>query len=121
MGKAISIELGEKQQTILRQQLDSGRYENASEVVSDALRLMRERDTVFDDWLRTDVLASIADKQAPAPIDDVFKRVRSRAWRARRKPPRVAHKVYFLRRAEDRLAELGFYIASEAGLAVADG
>jgi toxin ParE1/3/4 len=32
----------------------------------------------------------------------------------------VAHRVYFLRRAESRLAELGFYIASEAGFAVAD-
>ncbi len=81
MGKAISIELGEKQQEILRQQLDSGRYENASEVVSDALRLMRDRDAVFDDWLRADVLASIAGKQAPAPIDEVFKRVRARVAR----------------------------------------
>jgi antitoxin ParD1/3/4 len=80
MGKAISIELGEKQQEILRQQ-DSGRYENASEVVSDALRLMRDRDAVFDDWLRADVLASIAGKQAPAPIDEVFKRVRARVAR----------------------------------------
>jgi antitoxin ParD1/3/4 len=60
------------------EQLDSGRYENASEVVSDALRLMRDRDAVFDDWLRADVLASIAGKQAPAPIDEVFKRVRAR-------------------------------------------
>jgi toxin ParE1/3/4 len=33
----------------------------------------------------------------------------------------VAHKVFFLRRAENRLAELGVYIASEAGLSVADG
>jgi antitoxin ParD1/3/4 len=80
-GKAISIELGEKQQAILRQQLNSGRYENASEVVSDALKLMRERDAVFDEWLRSDVLAAIADKQAPASIDEVFKRVRSRVAR----------------------------------------
>ncbi|MGA2287956.1 type II toxin-antitoxin system RelE/ParE family toxin [Bradyrhizobium sp.] len=33
----------------------------------------------------------------------------------------MAHKVFFLRRAEHRLAELGAYIAGEAGLAVADG
>jgi hypothetical protein len=33
----------------------------------------------------------------------------------------VAHKVFFLRRAENRLDELGVYITSEAGLAVADG
>jgi antitoxin ParD1/3/4 len=79
--KAIRIELGETQQAILRQQLNSGRYENASEVVSDALKLMRQRDAVFDEWLRTDVLAAIADKHPPAPIDEVFKRVRSRVAR----------------------------------------
>jgi putative addiction module CopG family antidote len=39
-GKAISVELGSKQRAILRQQLDSGRYDNASEVLNDALRLM---------------------------------------------------------------------------------
>jgi toxin ParE1/3/4 len=33
----------------------------------------------------------------------------------------VSHKVVFLRRAENRLAELAFHIASEAGLAIADG
>lgn len=76
--KAISIELGAKQQEILRQQLDSGRYENASEVVGDALRLMSERDAVFDEWLRKEVRASIADRRAPAPIDAVFKRVRAK-------------------------------------------
>ncbi|MGA2287955.1 ribbon-helix-helix domain-containing protein [Bradyrhizobium sp.] len=79
--KAISIELGKTQRTILQQQLNSGRYENASEVVSDALKLMRQRDVVFDEWLRSDVLAAIADKRAPAPIDEVFKRVRSRVAR----------------------------------------
>ena len=51
------------------------------EVVSDALKLMRERDAVFDEWLRSDVQAAIAEKQAPAPIDEVFKRVRSRVAR----------------------------------------
>jgi hypothetical protein len=31
--------------------------------------------------LRTDVLAAIADKRAPAPIDEVFKGVRPRVAR----------------------------------------
>jgi putative addiction module CopG family antidote len=79
--KAISIELGKTQRTILQQQLESGRYEKVSEVVSDALRLMRQRDVVFDEWLRSDVLAAIAVKRAPAPIDEVFRRVRSRVAR----------------------------------------
>jgi hypothetical protein len=42
---------------------------------------MRQRDVVFDEWLRSDVLAAIADKRAPAPIYEVFRRVRSRVAR----------------------------------------
>jgi antitoxin ParD1/3/4 len=79
--KLISIELDAKQQAMLRQQLDSGRYDNASEVMSDALRLMSERDAIFSEWLRDEVRASIADKRAPAPIDEVFKRVRAKIAR----------------------------------------
>jgi antitoxin ParD1/3/4 len=77
-GKAISVELGSKQRAILRQQLDSGRYDNASEVLNDALRLMGERDAVFEEWLRADVAAAVADRHAPSPIDNVFKRVRAK-------------------------------------------
>jgi antitoxin ParD1/3/4 len=76
--KPISVELGAKQQAILRQQLDSGRYEDASEVVNDALRLMSERDAVFDEWLRGEVTAALDDKRPPVPIDDVFKRLEAR-------------------------------------------
>lgn len=76
--KAISIELGAKQQMILRQQLDSGRYENANEVMNDALRLLSERDAVFDDWLRGEVTAALADKRPAVPAEDVFKRLEAR-------------------------------------------
>lgn len=88
--KAISIELGEKQQAILQQQLESGRYDNASEVLNDALRLMRERDAVFDAWLREEVLASVSDKRPAAPIDEAFKRVRARIKRKVKAGKRVA-------------------------------
>jgi antitoxin ParD1/3/4 len=79
--KPISVELGAKQQAILRQQLDSGRYEDASEVVNDALRLMSERDAVFDEWLRGKVTAALGDKRPPVPIEDVFKRLEARHTR----------------------------------------
>lgn len=88
--KAINIELGKKQQTILRQQLESGRYENASEVLNDALRLMSERDAVFDAWLREEVLASVSDKRPAVPIDEAFKRVRARIKRKVKAGKRVA-------------------------------
>jgi antitoxin ParD1/3/4 len=88
--KAISIQLGARHKAILRQQLDSGRYESPSEVVGDALRLMSERDAVFDEWLRREVLTSIADKRRPAPIDEVFKRVRAKVARASKAQKRGA-------------------------------
>jgi antitoxin ParD1/3/4 len=88
--KAISVQLGARQQAILRQQLDSGRYESASEVVGDALRLMSERDAVFDEWLRAEVRASVADKRAPAPINEVFKRVRAKIARTSKAQKRGA-------------------------------
>ena len=88
--KAISVQLGARQQAILRQQLDSGRYESASEVVGDALRLMSERDAVFDEWLKAEVRASVADKRAPVPIDKVFKRVRAKIARTSKAQKRGA-------------------------------
>jgi antitoxin ParD1/3/4 len=88
--KAISVQLGARQQAILRQQLDSGRYESASEVVGDALRLMSERDAVFDEWLRAEVRASVADKRVPAPIAEVFKRVRAKIARTSKAQKRGA-------------------------------
>lgn len=88
--KPLSVELGTKQQAILRRQLDSGRYEDASEVVNDALRLMNERDAVFDEWLRGEVTAAMADKRPPVPIEDVFKRLEARHARRMRATKRGA-------------------------------
>jgi antitoxin ParD1/3/4 len=73
-----TIELDAKQQAILRQQLDTGRYQNANEVITDALRLVSERDAVFDEWLRGEVTAVMADKRPPVPIDNVFSRIEAR-------------------------------------------
>jgi antitoxin ParD1/3/4 len=75
--KPISVELG-PQQAILQRQLESGLYENASEVVRDALRLMESRDAVFDEWLRGEVKASLADKRPSVPAEDVFTGIEAR-------------------------------------------
>jgi antitoxin ParD1/3/4 len=76
--KAISVELGAKQRAILRRQLESGRYENASEVLGDALRLMESREAIWDEWLRGEVAASIGDKRRPVAMDEVFSRIEAR-------------------------------------------
>ncbi len=88
--KAISVQLGARQQAILRQQLNSGRYEAPVRSSAMRLRLMNERDAVFDEWLRAEVRASVADKRAPAPIDEVFKRVRAKIARTSKAQKRGA-------------------------------
>jgi antitoxin ParD1/3/4 len=75
--KAVSVELG-AQHASLQRHLESGHYENASEVVRDALRALDQRDAVLDEVLREEVRASMADRRPSVPIDEVFKRARAR-------------------------------------------
>ena len=72
--KAISVELG-AQQASLQRHLESGYYGDASEVIRDALRALDQRDAVFDEVLRSQVLASMANKRPRVPAADVFKRL----------------------------------------------
>ena len=74
--KAINIELKPRQQAILQRQLESGYYDNASEVIGDALRALDQRETAYDDFLRAKVKASLANKRPSVPIDEAFTRAR---------------------------------------------
>ena len=76
--KAISIELKAKQQAILQRQLESGHYENASEVLQDALLALDQRDAVYTEFLRAKVAASMANKRPNIPADVVFDRLEAR-------------------------------------------
>jgi antitoxin ParD1/3/4 len=78
--KAISVKLGAQQASLLRH-LESGHYDDASEVVRDALRALDQRDALVDEVLREEVRASMADKRPSVPIDEVFKRARARIAR----------------------------------------
>lgn len=78
--KAISVDLGPLQAS-LKRHLESGHYEDASEVVRDALRALDQRDAAYDELLRAKVNASMANKRPGSPIDDVFKRVRAKVAR----------------------------------------
>jgi antitoxin ParD1/3/4 len=79
-GKSIRIKLG-AQREALQRHLQSGRYDDASDVVRDALRALDQRDALLDEVLREDVKASMADKRPSVPIDEVFKRARARISR----------------------------------------
>jgi len=75
-GKAISVELNPRQRAILERQLESGRYQTASEVVGDALRLMADRTRSSMHAARGS--AGFDGRQAAAiPIDTVFSAPRS--------------------------------------------
>jgi antitoxin ParD1/3/4 len=78
--KAISVDLG-TQQASLQRHLESGRYENASEVLRDALRALDHRDAVFDEWLRSEVKISMAYKRPSVPAEEVFQRLEARHGR----------------------------------------
>jgi antitoxin ParD1/3/4 len=74
--KAINIELKAQQQAILQRQLESGYYDNPSEVIGDALRALDQRETAYEDFLRAKVKASLANKRPSVPIDEAFARAR---------------------------------------------
>jgi antitoxin ParD1/3/4 len=88
--KALEIELGDDQQSILERQIELGHYEDANEIVNDAMLQMGERQTEFDDWLREEVRASLADPAPPIPMEEAFKRVRAHINRTARGAKRGA-------------------------------
>lgn len=75
--KTINVDLGTKQASLQRH-LDSGHYENASEVLQDALEALDERSVIDDAWLREEVAASMANTKPNVPIDLVFQRLEER-------------------------------------------
>ena len=75
--KPISVTLG-PQQASLERRLKSGQYDNASEVLRQALRALDREEAVLDEALRERVKASMADPRPSVPADGVFKRLRAR-------------------------------------------
>ena len=75
--KPITVTLGPLQASLERR-LQSGHYDNASEVLRHALRALDREDAALDEILRAKVKAAMADRRPSAPAADVFKRLRSR-------------------------------------------
>ena len=78
--KPISVTLGPLQESLERR-LRSGQYDNASEVLRQALRALDREEAMLDEVLREKVKASIADPRPSVPAGDVFKRLRARHGR----------------------------------------
>ncbi len=78
--KPISVTLGPMQKSLERR-LHSGMYDNASEVLRQALRALDREEALLDEVMRQKVKASMADPRPSVPAADVFKRLRSRHGR----------------------------------------
>jgi len=75
MGKTTSFVLGEHFERLINQQVGSGRYASASEVVRDALRVFEEQQTAIkrlNDAIRYAHLANHRLQQAVSLIDKAY-------------------------------------------------
>jgi antitoxin ParD1/3/4 len=79
--KPITVTLGPMRAS-LEKRLQSGGYDNASEVLRSALRALDREEAAIEDHLRAKVAASLADPRKSVPAADVFKRLRAVHGRA---------------------------------------
>ena len=77
VSKTIEVALGAQQADVQRR-IASGDYEDASDVIRDALHALDDRDAFMEETLRADVKASMADNRPSVPIDEAFERARAR-------------------------------------------
>ena len=77
------VDLGPRYERFIREQLESGRYSSASEVVEEALRLMEEAASEYppgmdDDWIREKIKESLDDPRPCVPAEEVFARLEAK-------------------------------------------
>jgi antitoxin ParD1/3/4 len=77
-----SIALSEHYERFIRKQLESGRYNNASEVVRAGLRMLEDYEEHRERWLGQEIPQRLAEYQKnPAigvPMDEVFAQIDAR-------------------------------------------
>jgi antitoxin ParD1/3/4 len=74
--KPITVTLGPMQAS-LEKRLESGDYDNASEILRSALRALDREEAAIEDHLRAKVAVSLADPKKSVLAADVFKRLRA--------------------------------------------
>jgi len=75
--KSITVDLG-PQQASLQRHLKSGHYNDAGEVLREALRALDWREAALDELLRAKVKASLANKKPSIPAEEAFRRLEDR-------------------------------------------
>jgi antitoxin ParD1/3/4 len=86
-----TFSLAAEQTAFIDAKVESGAYASGSEVIRAGLRVLQERDAVFERWLRDDVVptyeATKADPASRIPAKAVFAEARAR-YGGRRKARR---------------------------------
>lgn len=66
----------------LQQKLRSGAYASASEIMREGIRVLFERDTAIEQWLREEIVPGhqeyLADPSRGIPADQVLDRIKAR-------------------------------------------
>lgn len=77
-----SIALGSRYEKFIKEQLESGRYNNASEVVRAGLRMLEDYEAHRENWLKTEIPARAAelrdDTARGVPAETVFTNLEAR-------------------------------------------
>lgn len=77
-----SIALNEHYERFIRRQLESGRYNNASEVVRAGLRMLEDFEEAREKWLRNEIPGRLdeleADVSTGVSLDSAFARLEAR-------------------------------------------
>ncbi|UGX86288.1 type II toxin-antitoxin system ParD family antitoxin [Phyllobacterium meliloti] len=78
-----SIALGDHYERFIKKQLESGRYNNASEVVRAGLRMLEDFEEARENWLRKEIPNRLAEFQENPdigiPAEQVFANLEARA------------------------------------------
>ena len=74
--KPITVTLGKQQRSVDRR-VASGLYESASEVIRAAVRALDREEAAIDQVMRQKIRASLTDRRADIPADEVFARLRA--------------------------------------------
>jgi antitoxin ParD1/3/4 len=84
-----SIALSEHYESFIRKQLESGRYNNASEVVRAGLRMLEDFEVSRERWLREEIPGRMAamrsDPSIGVPAEQVFDDLEARHRQRRAK------------------------------------
>jgi antitoxin ParD1/3/4 len=77
-----NIALSKHAERFIRKQIESGRFENAGEVIDAGLQMLESNEQPLEDWLRNEIPSRydelIGGGTEAVPIDDAFSRLEAR-------------------------------------------